>query len=374
METTNFEDVLREAAAEAGVDPENPSAAEFLNWRRFATKRLDVAWRYHFWPDLGRCEQRYYRQPYNAAGMYSGAVIGQDNSANEVWWPLTGLYYVALTTVKVNTPPTDANGKVDAAHWAVTAQFSQTPSPSQYPYEVPASVVSDYDPTVTYTQGAQVNYQGWVYQLFAVSATGVAPTDPTAWGYVPAFDAYVGYEQAGQTAFSVVEEVFTANPRTTTRGTVANWCLSERGIQVLSAVAWVWVQYRIRSTKLTGTTWSSTTTYNAGNQVYYSSAIGGTTNGTPGNFYTVNAGGTLAGQNPDNTPNSFTVVAIPRIFHRYLVLGMAADWAKYIVGTNPEAEQQSEMLQELAVAELDDVKSLFVAQMGQRVKTQVRTR
>ena len=106
METTNFDDILREAAAEAGVDAENPSTTDFLNWRRFATKRLDVAWRHHTWPFLGRCEQRYYRLIYNAASTYAAAVAGVDNSANEVYWALTGQYFVALTAVPANTPPT----------------------------------------------------------------------------------------------------------------------------------------------------------------------------------------------------------------------------------------------------------------------------
>ncbi len=369
METTNFDDVLREAAAEAGVDAENPSAVDFLNWRRFATKRLDVAWRHHTWPDLGRCEQRWYRLPYNAASTYAAATAGADSSASEVYWPLTAQYYVALTAVPINTPPSDANGVTDLAHWAITAQFTLTPAlpgPVDY-YNQPVASVSSYSPTQTYNQGDRVSYAGNVYQLFVATATGVLPTVTTSWGLVPPFDAYVPYEQGGQTAFTVVEECFSANPKTTTRGSPIDYFLSERGVQVLTKIGYAWVQYRIRSPKLNGAVYSSTATYAAGSQVYYSSAV------TPGNFYNV-VTTTTAGQTPDTNAAKFAVVPLPRIFHRYLVLGMAADWAKYIVGTNPEAEAQTTLLQGLAKEELDDVKSLYVGQMGQRQKTQVATR
>ena len=376
METTDYIDVLTEAANEAALDPDNLSTAEWLIFRRYAKKRLETAWRHHFWPDLEKCEQRYFRLPWSNTAQYNAAVAGVDNSANEVWWALTGGYYVALTTVPLNTPPTDAYGNINLNYWAVTSVFAIQPDPTgglpvYWPnnptYPAPWLNVLAYDPTATYTQGAQVQYCGNVYQLFAASVTGDLPTDAANWGLVPPFDAYVPYEQTGQIAFTVVEECFSANPRTSTRGNVVNWFLSERGVEVLTPISFVWIQYRTRCPKLNGSLFSATTAYAAGAQMYYSSAT------LAGNFYTALTS-TTAGDTPDSAPSEWSVVPLPRIFHRYLVLGMAADWNKYTVGTDPEAEEPTMDLQAMANAELDDVKSLYVGQMGQRVKTLVRTR
>jgi len=375
MDTTDFADVLAEAASEAGTDASNISTAEFLVWRRLAKRRLETAWRYHLWPDLGRCEQRFYRLAWNSTATYAAAVPGVDNSANEVWWALTGQYFVALTAVPANTPPTDTSGNIDLAHWGFTAQFAIQPDPTgslnNWPdnpaYPLPYVSVQSFDPTATYNQGDRVQYQGNVYQLFALTATGDLPTDTANWGLIPPFDSYVPYEQTSQTPFTVVEEVYSANPRITTRGNTLNYFLSERGVQVVTPIAFAWIQFRLRCPKLNGLNYSASTTYAAGAQFYYSSAA------TPGNFFTVNSTMT-AGDTPDSAPGEFTVVGIPRIFHRYLVLGMAADWFKDEAKKNPELGQQMGLYQAQADAELEDAKSSYVAQMGQRMKTQVRTR
>jgi hypothetical protein len=213
-----------------------------------------------------------------------------------------------------------------------------------------------------------VQYTNNVYQLFALqSAPGDLPTDGTAWGLVPAFDAYIPYEQSGQTAFTVVESVWSANPKVTTRGNELNWWLSDKGIQVMTPMAYAWVQYRIRCPKLGGMPFRADVAYAAGAQVYFSSAA------CPGNFYTA-VTATNAGDTPVAQPAEWAVVAIPRIFHRYLVLGMAADWEKDLSGQNEAGRAAAMAAQAIAADELDEVKSLYVGQMGQRVKTIVRTR
>jgi hypothetical protein len=375
MDTTDFEHVLREACAEAGTDGDNVSQQEFSAWKRFADRRLDAAWRYHYWPDLVKCEQRYYRLPWSATAVYGPATAGVDNSANEVWWALTGQYFIALTTVPVNTPPTDINGNINLAYWGLTAQFDIIPDatgtpydwPDNPPYPNPVINYSPFDPTVTYVQGNRVQYAGNVYQLYAATVTGDLPTDLTNWGLVVPFDAYVPYEQSGQIPFTVVEECFSANPRTSTRGNVINWFLSERGAQVMTPINYAWVQYRLRCPKLQGSMYRADTGYTPGQTMYFSSA------NTPGNFYTCLAA-TQPGNTPETAPTLWAVIAIPRIFHRFLVLGMAADWEKDLSGANSAAMPATLAAQQIAMAELDDVKSLYVGQMGQRVKTLVRTR
>lgn len=451
MDTTDFEDVLREACGEAGTDADNLAQPEFMAWRRFANRRLDVAWRYHYWPELGRCEQRFYRLPYDPSRAYAAAIAGLDNSANEVWWPLTGQYFVALTTVPVavtltlendsrdpivwnattsagvttqypqaatgpviqlsgvytglyftvtgtgdigapvtgnniwdgdtlentpisplGTPPTDAGGNINLNFWAATSQYAIQPcvtgtSYDCVAYQVAAQNQPPFNLTATYTQGQRVWYMGNIYQLFALTATGILPTDPTSWGLIPPFDAYVPFEQTGFTPFTVVEGVFSANPRTTTRGNTLNYFLSERGVQVMTAIPYAWIQFRLRCPKLNGDMFRSDTAYPAGAGMYFINTA------TPGNFYTARVT-TSAGDTPETAPAKWCVVKLPRIFHRYLVLGMAADWEKDLTGANLGARSAAVTADQIAQAELDDVKSLYVGQMGQRVKTEVQTR
>ena len=358
---------MQEAASLALCDAENISTTDFNIWRRFCRKRLEVSWRHHFWPDLAVCEQRFYRLAWNAEQTYYPAVAGVDNSANEVYWALTGQYFAPLQTVPPNTPPTDGYGNVNMTYWAITQQYAIQPDPSGTQYNQPVANVLPWSSTTTYFQGNAVQYANNVYVLFTANVLGDLPTDAANWGLLPPFVACIPYEQTGFNAFSLVEECFSANPAATTRGNTLDWMLNNNGIVVRTVIAYAWVQYRLRCPKLSGVNYSSSTAYAAGAQFYYGSAT------LPGNFYNV-VTATNAGDTPDSAPAKFSVVAIPRIFHRYLVLGMAADWGTYQPPADPQAPQMAQVNEALAQAELDDVKSQYVGQMGQRVQTQVRTR
>ena len=360
METTDFEDVLREACAEVALDPENLSAQDFRAFRRSAKRRLEMAWEYHFWPVLGRMEQRWFRPDWNAGTTYGAASLGVDNSANEVFYPPTQLYYQSLVAGNVNNAPADASGNTDNAHWAVSYVGAYTAIYLPNSTILPTTTAQSYNSTVTYVQGNQVTYAGQYYQLYVTTATGVLPTDTSKWGLLTSFDAYVAYEQTGKTAIGVVGAAYSANPRVTTRGVEVSWNLSERGIQVRAPLAYVWTDYRIRCPKLSGDIWVGDKIYTVGQQIYYSSAA------TPGNFYTC-ATTTAAGESPESAADKWAVVEIPRIFHKYLVLGMAAD----APGNDP---QTMGTLIALAGGALDDQKSLLVGQQSQRIKTVVETR
>lgn len=446
FEVTNFEDVLREAAGEAGQDADNIGQPEWLAWRRFANRRLDAAWRYHFWPFLRRCELRFYRLAYDAGQIYAAQA--------EVYWPLTGQYFTALQVVLPGANPTDSSGNINLNYWALTAQYAIQPDPLLDNLGQPGQNLLPFDLTVTYAQGQRVAYIGNVYQFYglpqmvlanaagngtysyvglvngrpsyqvasnqsiywdsrrwvvtypsnfpggfasdsnvatpdlakgwyslgddsansltitaqtSLSVTGILPTDSLCWGVVNAFDSYVAYEQTGFTPFTIVEGAFSSNPATTTRGNELNWWLSENGVQVATQISYAWIQFRLRSPILNGNLFRADTVYQAGTQIYYSSAT------APGNFYTAN-NATNAGDTPESVPASWSVVALPRMFHRYLVLGMAADWERFEGEDEPNGLQTAMSLDALAQNELDDIKTLYVGQMGQRIKTQVQTR
>ena len=221
-----------------------------------------------------------------------------------------------------------------------------------------------WDPAVVYVQTQQVGYAGQIWQMYAATAiAGTLPTDTTVWGLIVAFDAYVNYEQAGLNAIGIVNAAFSANPKTTTRGHELNWSLSDRGVQVHTPVPYLWLDYRLRCPKIGGNIFAGDKVYQPGDQMYFSSA------NTPGNFYTA-AVTTTAGDSPDTAAAKWTVLAIPRIFHKYLVLGMAGDFAPGGAAALPEKQ----LFLELAQAALEDQKSLLVGQQGQRIKTVVVTR
>lgn len=379
-ETTDFEDVLREACEECDLDPENLSAQDFRAVRRYAKKRLEVAWEYHFWPTLGAVEQRFFRLPWDATVTYGQATLtagGQlaENSANEVYYAPTGLYYLSLAPNNLNHAPADVSGNTDLAHWQVAsvgcfnANFGLGAT-GGWPAVFPTYSAQTWDPAVVYVQGQQVGYGGQLYQMYAATATaGTLPTDTTKWGLLVPFDAYVSYTQSGQTAIGIVQTVTTANPRVTTRGHEVNWTLSDRGIQVHMPCPFVWTDYRARCVKLAGEIFAGDKVYATGATMYFSSAS------TPGNFYSA-VTATTAGDSPDTAAAKWAVVMIPRIFHKYLVLGIAADAMKAGLGGGQNEFQRAEaqLLLGLAQAALEDQKTLLVGQQSQRVATVVVTR
>lgn len=342
METTDFEDVLREAAAEVTtLDADNLDATEFATIRRFAKKRLEWCWQYHFWPDLGRVEQRFYRAAWNSGTAYS--------ATNEVYYQPTQKYYQALQA-STNQAPADSAGDTNLDYWEECAR---------------SYAADTYSASGSYVQADRVSYGDNVYQLYVAGpVSGVLPTDTTKWAVLTPFDQYVSYTQTGETEIGVVMAAWDSNPRTSTRGNELNWFLSENGVQVSSPIAFAWVEYRLRCPKLSGDTFDSTATYASGDQIYFSSTA------TPGNFYTANTG-TSAGDSPDSAPGKWDVVQIPRIFHKPLVHAIAADWLR---GPGGGAPEDYAALLAIAQGALDDQKSLLTGQQSQRVKTVVRTR
>lgn len=343
METTNFEDILSEAASEVtALDPSNLDVNEFRLLRRSANRRLEVAWEYHFWPVLCRVEQRFFQADWSSATNYF--------APNIVYYPPTQTYYQALQN-STNQAPADSLGNTNLLYW----QDAQT-SWSADTFTLAGS----------YVQGDRVEYGDQVYQLFVAGpVTGVLPTDTTQWALLVPFDKYVPYEQTGKTALGVVTAAWSANPRTTTRGNELNWFLSENGVQILTPINYAWLEYRTRCPVINGESFDATVSYPIGAQIYYKSAT------KAGNFYTQDGvTPTTPGWSPD-TVLVWDVVQIPRIFHKYLVHALAADWLR---GPGGGSADDAAMQMEIAAAALEDQKSLLVGQQSQRVKTLVRTR
>src|SRR5581483_4240331 len=169
METTDFEDVLREAAQEVtALDPDNLDLAEFKALRRSAKARLEQAWEYHYWPDLQRLEQRFYRPLWGSTVSYA--------AGTEVYFPPSQKYYQALTAIDQSTtpsPPAALSGgqyQTDFGLWALSSRDYSG---------------SDFDSTATYDLGAIARNpsDGLFYQKIgglSLSGAGTADVNGTA--------------------------------------------------------------------------------------------------------------------------------------------------------------------------------------------------
>jgi len=339
METTDFIDVLYDAGEEVSLDPASLSVGDFATLRRAARKWLEKCWDYHFWPVLQRVEERHFRADWDSVTTYA--------SGSEVFYAPAQTYYLALRS-STGEAPADLSDVTNTAYWA-ECQTSYTPS--------------DYAASTSYAPGDAVSYAGRNYQCHTAS-TGNTPTDTNYFGELIEFDRYVSYTQTGQTAIGLVETVTNSNPRIHTTYNELNWSLSQNGVQVKDAAASVWITFRVRCHKLIGDEFDVTEAYAVGDQVFYTGGA------ERGNFYEC-ATATSANQTPTSEPSKWTLLEIPRIFHKPLVHGMASSWVR---GPGGGTLEESMAYEAYATAALDDQKTLVVGHQSQRVKTVVMTR
>jgi hypothetical protein len=130
--------------------------------------------------------------------------------------------------------------------------------------------------------------------------------------------------------------VFSRNPQSSTKAVELEYGIYEdagtRKIIVNSNIASGSYLYRKQCPTLNGDIYSSSTTYYAGAQIYFDSGSGTGTYtpiaGKPhtGNFYTCAVSNTTAGQNPSNTPASWTKIEIPYVFSAFMAWNSCAFW------------------------------------------------
>ena len=348
LRTVDAVDVIKGIADLCGLDRENISTEDFRVIRQSINRRLQTAWEFDLWPELLRVEKRYFRAAYAAATTYTASTA---TVPTEVYFPATGLYY---QNVKGSTgvDPANSSGVTNASNWADSSRSYSA---------------SNYSAATTYATGDKVFYPTTdrYYILHTAAVAGTLPTDTTKWGILTDFDPYVAYAQTGNTAIGSVFTVYSKNPKTTTRLDELDWFLSENGVQLVSNVNQVWLEYRIRTPLVYGDNYSSTTVYTAAlAQIYYSS----TTAGYRGNFYDCITT-TSAGDSPESAAAKWSVVSVPLIFQRYLELGGHADYLRHT--GQPE---KADAMEALAVAHLSDQSQLLVGQQGQGSRPLVLSR
>lgn len=104
-----------------------------------------------------------------------------------------------------------------------------------------------------------------------------------------------------------------------------NYNLNPNGIELIgpSSIGPVYLYYRPQRPGLPSSSWSSSATYSVNQTFLYTSTAAGTSGIQNG--YTVTTA-TSAGQNPDNTAASFSVIPIPYIFSSYIEWFAYGDW------------------------------------------------
>ena len=241
----------------------------------------------------------------------TGATTFTYTVANAPSTPATG-------TLRCTVDPADANDNTQFVYWG-----DSNPVTSGTEWDATSTnVLGD----IRYWPGTDRHYQYYN----STSSAGNQPTNTTYWAILTDFDRYVAWAQTGKTDLtgSTPLAVYNFSPRLNREARELTFSLSSNGIQVHDQVAYCHILYRQKPPQLKGDNFDASTVYTANvSQVYYDGTKQATPTTTPGNFYDVIVT-TTAGQDPDDTAASFSVVSIPYDFERYLVHGAAADWLK----------------------------------------------
>lgn len=344
LRTVDAVDVISGTADMCGLDRANLANSDFAMIRQAHDRRLQTAWEFDRWPELIRTEKRYYRDPYATGTSYTASTA---TAATEVYFPASGKYYQNVKA-SVGVDPANAAGVVNATNWAESA---------------PSYSASNFSAATTYVLADKVLYPTTdrYYVLHTAAVAGTLPTDTTKWGILTDFDRYVAYAQTGKTAIGGVLDTNSVNPKTTTRTSPLDWFLSENGVQISTPSSFAWITYRIRTVRLFGDAFSTTTVYTAGQQIYYST-------GVRGNYYDCIVT-TTAGDTPISAPSKWSIVNIPLIFQRYLEWGGYADWLR-----NDGQTDKAMVEDDKATSFLSDQSGLLQGQQGQVQRMVVLTR
>lgn len=350
MRAVDYIDLLRGSALRAGLNPDDLSGGtdgDFANLRLLHSIRLQDIWNWQEWPFLCPNEERAYRDEYNGATAYSAGA--------EVHYAGPGKCYQTLRSATGQAPATwnGSTWSTNLTYWAECAL---------------AYSASEYSASQAYVRGNQVYYTptGRYYQLHAATSTGNLPTDTSYWGALTMFDAYIGFEQTGKTAFDHAFRAWTHNPNGDRRASQLDSWLSGNGLQVPGALRnTVWIDLRRRCPNLNGEVWNAASAYAVGDQAYFRLMPS-----YVGNFYEC-VTATSAGESPSTNAAKWSRVEIPREFNRYLILGAAAD---ILSGGTDEDKALARTIAKEAKDAKDEAVMLYLGQCASRSNTRYKNR
>ena len=154
--------------------------------------------------------------------------------------------------------------------------------------------------------------------------------------------------------------VTSKNPRKTTINDMLAWSIyndgTNRYVQLRDNATPVWLEYRIVRPSLTGSVYSSSSTYSSGDQVYHA-----------GNFYDANTA-VAVNESPSTTSSKWDLVKIPAIFQSYLIRGVYSDYLR-ATGNNELAMAGDRNAESLLMMEADKL----YRQQGQTRRLDIQT-
>jgi hypothetical protein len=277
VRTETYKSVRDAVSRLRGKDPTHLDTKLLAEIAEHITDRTRQGCEYDYWPELVPCEERTYRDVYAAATAYAAPSA---TAAVEVYFPASRGYYQALRATTGNAPATYTAGawEPNEAYWAECA--------ASYGGE-------DWADATAYAVGDVVrNLDDGREYACHTAHTSSGSFDATKFGILTPWRPFISLEQTGKTAIGEVLRLSRNNPRVYRRqpGTL-RWAVGDEGIVPEDgAPAVVWVEFRRRMPKFTGTAYSNTTAYAVGDVVYYS---------TTGECYVARAAGT--GNLPTNT-------------------------------------------------------------------------
>lgn len=308
--------------------------------------RLREGWEAQFWPELTPAEKRRYRAVWAETTAYE---VG-----DEVYHPGSDGYYQALRASTGEVPATESDGEwtENSEYWAACATgYSADEWEAETEYEVGDQVF--------------VSEEGEYFQCHTAHTSG-SEFEAGYWGMLTDFDAYVAYQQTGETEIGTVAEVYARNPRVYRNAQRLGWTLSDSGVQVPGGPNTVWIEFRLPAPEIVGDVLDTSRAYVDGEQAYFRSE---TVPGTwPGDWYEC-VGGAEAGKTPETDAAKWTKVELPQFLSGWLVGALYAD-ALLSDGQNDKAAVELQR----AYAELDRQAAVLVGQQAQARRIAVETR
>lgn len=344
-QTVNYDFLLRGVCDLIGTTKDKLQTQDAQTIKRAVSDGIEAAWRYARWPELSRTQRRAFRPTYSAATTYQ---VG-----TEVLWLQEQQYYHAVRSGGFSgTDPTDANGVLNATHWAVSqAEYS----------------ASNYDNTKAYAVGDIVYYPNTDTHYQAIAAgTGNLPTDTSFWGPLVIFSKHIAFDQTGETEWEPDDffGVFDKDPKVYLSARLLQHSLSNNGVQLFDdevpARPYLW--FRTKAPVLIGDPYSATATYAVNDQISFESAS------TVLNFYDC-VTATSAGESPDSAAAKWQIVDIPRFMTRFLKA-----YAHAVFLSNDGQEDRRMAPESLSERLLAEFLLRRKAQNSSQVRTRVATR
>jgi len=188
-----------------------------------------------------------------------------------------------------------------------------------------------------FSTGDEVYYAaGDGYYVANATTTGAdVPGTSPLWDELSDYHKYVPYEQLGKTAIGAVLGCHSKDPRVFSTALRVGFSIGPLGVTVppSTALTSIWLTYRTRNVSFAWDfIWSATATYAPDDVIYYAAT---------GEVYTVGIA-TTAGEDPEDTPAKFTLVAFPHFLARAVKAGARADLLGAMGQEEKEAAREAE--------------------------------